>query len=334
MNGAFALGRRVLLRYALTLVLGLWLSWRVSADPSQPAHDDGAILATHSCPPLRPHAELDAFGRAYFDEVTWEALRARTDLRCSEVRYRSAGHVVQAFVAQPVPRGADKLPAVIYARGGTGDFGRVDALLLAELRLLAASGFVVAVSNTRFVDALSREDPWGGADLDDVLALLPVLRSLPEVDARNLFMLGVSRGGMTTYLALKRGAPLRAAAVIGGVSDLTRMAVEAPEFVLGDADFAGWAALWPDYRSRSRELLEERSAVYWPERLGVPVLILHSRTDPMVPVRDALELGLALERAGRPYELVVYEQDGHGLPRHRSDRNRRISEFFQSHVVR
>ena len=33
-------------------------------------------------------------------------------------------------------------------------------------------------------------------------------------------MMGASRGGMMTYLALKRGVPVRAAVVIAGVSDL------------------------------------------------------------------------------------------------------------------
>jgi dipeptidyl aminopeptidase/acylaminoacyl peptidase len=283
---------------------------------------------------LPAYADLDEFGRGYFERAAWQAVRSSTDTRCSELRYQSGPYAVQAFMAEPAAQSnAAPVPAILYARGGTGNFGRVDALLLAELRLLAAAGFVVVVSNTRFVDALATRDEWGGADLDDVLNLVPLVRSLPQVDGRNLFMLGVSRGAMMTHLAIKGGAPLRAAAVIGGGADLTRTAIERPEFVLGDRDFDGWAKVWPDYRTKSRQLLEERSALYWPERIDVPLLIMHSRTDPMVPVSEALALALQLERHDKVYELVVYENDGHALPRHRTERNSRIAAFFRRHAA-
>ncbi len=70
------------------------------------------------------------------------------------------------------------------------------------------------------------------------------MRRLPYVDRERVFMLGQSRGGTMTYLALKRGAPIRAAAVTSSVSDLEAMARYRPEFLNGDETFDGWAKVW------------------------------------------------------------------------------------------
>jgi dipeptidyl aminopeptidase/acylaminoacyl peptidase len=173
----------------------------------------------------------------------------------------------------------------------------------------------------------------GGADLDDVLNLVPLLRAQKEVDGRNLFMLGLSRGGLMTYLALKRKVPVNAAAVIAGPTDLARLSVDRPEFVLGDEWHDGWANVWPDFTTRSREHYAARSAVSWPEAFATPVLILHSRTDTRVSVDHALALATRLQQHGKEYELVVYGRDGHSLPQNRDDRNRRIVEWFRARMV-
>jgi len=103
--------------------------------------------------------------------------------------------------------------------------------------------------------------------------------------------------------------------------------------VLGDETFDGWAKNWPNFAARSRELLEARSAVFWPEQIQKPVLILHSRRDTKCPVDHALALAQALQAHGKEYELVVYGNDGHSLPSNREDRNRRIVEWFRAHMA-
>ncbi len=310
---------------------GLLPAWASGAAPV-PVPADGAILSQRSCPDLPRHDQLDDFGRFYFDAASWEAVR--TDgVTCRRLTYASGGHEVEGFALTP-PGPPGPLPAIIYNRGGTGDFGRIDVLLLAEMRVLAAQGFVVVGSSYRFVGELARRDEWGGADLDDVMNPVPLLQARPDVDRRNLFMVGLSRGGVMTYLALKRGATVNAAAVIAGPSDLTRWAVDRPEFVLGYDEYDGWARVWPDFVTRGKEQLEARSAVFWPEKLRQPVLILHARTDHKVPVEHALALAQRLQQAGAEYELVVYGDDGHSLPRHRADRTRRIVEWFRGHSVR
>ena len=58
-------------------------------------------------------------------------------------------------------------------------------------------------------DGSEGRDEMGGADVDDLMDVLPLARSLAYVDTNNLFMYGESRGGMMTYQAVRRGFPVK-----------------------------------------------------------------------------------------------------------------------------
>lgn len=166
--------------------------------------------------------------------------------------------------------------------------------------------------------------------MDDVLNLVPALKSLDYVDPERLYMLGLSRGGTMTYLAIKRGIPVKAAAVIGAVTEVKTWLDARPEMGLvnGNAYIDGFANIWPDYEHRAGEHYRARSAVYWADQINVPVLILHSRTDRLVPVTQALRMAEALQENGKVYAVRIYERDGHALPKNRDDRDRLIVDWF------
>lgn len=294
------------------------------------SHPDGEILALTPHVALPAFESLDAFGQRFFTKDEYEEVRALTAFEVLDLRYASGGVEVPGILIRPKGPAGRRWPAIIYNRGGSGDYGRLDHLAIAEMCLLAKAGFVMIASDYRFHGPTARQDPWGGADLDDVLNVVPAVRSLPYVDGERLFMLGQSRGGTMTYLALKRGAPVRAAAVTAGVSDLEALARYRPEFVDGNENMAGWAKLWPEYAHRAAEHYRERSAVYWADKIRVPLLILHSRTDRLVPADQALRMAQMLQASGGTYSLHIYANDGHGLPGNRADRVRRIVEWFSN----
>jgi dipeptidyl aminopeptidase/acylaminoacyl peptidase len=273
---------------------------------------------------------LNEFGRRYFQPAEYEEARTQTAFDVLEIQYISGAADVHGLLVRPRNPDGRRWPAIIYNRGGTGDYGRLDDLTVVDLYFLAKAGFVVIASDYRFHGATARRDEWGGADLDDVMNLMPALRSLDFVDQDRLFMMGVSRGGTMTYLALKRGVPVRAAAIIAGASDLEALGKARPEFVDGDETFDGWASVWPDYAHRAAEHYRERSAVEWADKIAVPILILHSRQDRLLSAEHALRMAQALQEAGRTYALHIYANDGHSLPQNRADRNRQIIEWFRA----
>jgi dipeptidyl aminopeptidase/acylaminoacyl peptidase len=44
---------------------------------------------------------------------------------------------------------------------------------------------------------------FGGADVNDVLRLIDIAKSIPNADPKRIVMMGWSRGGQMTYQALK-----------------------------------------------------------------------------------------------------------------------------------
>ncbi len=302
---------------------------------------DGEILNPKVRAPLPTFDALDDFGRSYFPRAQSEEARAQQTLEILDIRYASDGLEVPGVLIRPKNPGNRKWPVIIYNRGGTGDYGRITnddhacnrehfaCLTIVDLYLLAKSGFVIIASDYRFHGATAKRDEWGGADVNDVLNLTRALPSLDFVDRERLYMLGTSRGGTMTYQVLRRGPPIRAAAVIAGASDLEALGRYRPEFVNGDKWYDGWARVWPGYANHAADLYRDRSPVYWADKLAVPILILHSRVDRLCPVDQALRMAAALQASGKVYALHIYDRDGHSLPQNREDRNRQIVEWFR-----
>jgi len=315
----------------------------VIATSVAPPEPDGKILSVKPWPPLPKYEGLDDFGRSYFPQFVYEEARTQKEFDLFEITYASDGLAVRGLLIKPKAPGTRKWPAIIFNRGGNGDLGRItdngqpcggmtntSCMDVADLYLLAKAGFVIIASDYRYQGATVKRDEWGGAEVDDVLNLVPALKSLDYVDPERLYILGLSRGGTETYLALKRGIPVKAAAVIGGVTDVKAWVDARPEMniVNGNEFIDGFAKIWSDYEHRAEEQYRARSAVYWADQINVPVLILHSRTDRMVPVTQALRMAEALQEKGKVYSLHVYERDGHPLPRNRDDRDRLIIDWF------
>jgi len=328
----------------ITRLLLLLIQFLVSASALSVAaqQPDGQILNSKPWPPLANYESLDDFARGYFPQAVYEAARTQKEFEVLEITYASDGLPVRGMLIKPKAPGTRKWPAIIFNRGGNGELGRItdnglpcgrvntSCLDFVDLYLFAKAGFVVIASDYRYQGATAKRDEWGGVEVDDVLNLVPALKSLDFVDPGRLYMLGLSRGGTMTYLAIKRGIPVKAAAVIGGVSDVKAWVNARPEMgmVNGNEYIDGFANIWPDYEHRAEEYYRARSAVYWADQINVPVLLLHSRTDRLVPVTQAFQIAEALQANGKVYSLHIYERDGHALPQNRDDRDRMIIDWF------
>jgi dipeptidyl aminopeptidase/acylaminoacyl peptidase len=246
-------------------------------------------------------------------------------IECTDIVYLSDGLKVKALMWRPKDQGAKPLPLIVYNRGGNREFGRVTTWN--NVHRLAAEGFVVLASQYRGVDGGEGQEEFGGADVHDILNLVPVARSLGFVDLNNAFMLGWSRGGMMTFLAAKEGMPVNALAVIGPLLDLVEEGKRRPAL----ADNV-WAELMPEFATRRDALLRERSPMYWPERIEVPSLIMHGSADWRASPTETLVFAQKLQQAGKTYELVVYSDDDHGINANRDDGYRRIVSWFRKHL--
>jgi dipeptidyl aminopeptidase/acylaminoacyl peptidase len=253
-----------------------------------------------------------------------ERFAGRVD--CYRITYLSEGLRVVGFLLKPRETAAP-LPLLIYNRGGNRDFGKItESTLEYFLAFLAANEFVVLASQYRGCDGSEGQDEFGGADVEDVLSLVRLGETLPYADARRIVMLGDSRGGMMTYLAIKAGAPLKAAVVIGAPSDLSDSYQERESMAAVLEELIGGSP-----RQRQQQY-RDRSALCWPEKLNVPLLLLHGDEDWRVPSSHSQKLADRLRELGMPHQLLRFPRGDHGLLRYRTERNELILEWFRRHL--
>ena len=248
-------------------------------------------------------------------------------VECYRIRYLNDGLEVVGFILKP-KQIDQKLPVIIYNRGGNREFGKIDASKLKYLSYLSSNGYVVLASQYRGNDGGQGKEEFGGNDINDVLYLIPMAESLPFIDSDRIIMLGYSRGGLMTYLAISKSTKIKAACVVGGVTDIIQLYNEREQGMKNVLiDLIGGT---PTDKEAEYKI---RSAYYWPEKINAPVLILHGEDDWRVQKSQAEKLANKLNELGKPYELVIYPNGSHGLNENRKDRNRRIFEWFEKCIL-
>ena len=289
---------------------------------SQPS--DGAVLAQTQCE-FVPYEQASPFTRRHYSQQEYDATSRNTDIDCTRIRYTSDGLGVVGFIVRPRSTNGARYPVVIYNRGGFRDIGKIDAWNLVDFYGFASQGFVVLASQYRGNDGGEGRDEVGGSDVGDVMALSRLAERLPYADSSNMFLYGLSRGGMMSFLVLARGFPAKAVAVVGAVFDIEAFQKRAPTVV---ASAVGLDA------SHDVALLRERSVMNWPDRINIPLLIIHGSRDEEVPATEALTFATKLAQLGKRYQLIVYADDVHEAANNRRDRDTRIAAWFKQHMGR
>jgi dipeptidyl aminopeptidase/acylaminoacyl peptidase len=209
------------------------------------------------------------------------------------------------YVAMVVrkPRGEGPFPALIMFHGAPG--GRGMEQLIGWSRgepggpvweRFLQEGFVVAVADYRGGDWSTMNVPSTGAyatAIDDGLAVIEHVKSLPYVDASRVSLYGVSLGGnLVAYLVSK--VPAIHAAVLGAPAPFWFLGVKMPPGGRPDVSKA-----MPDPAAVAANV----------EPIRTPVLILVGTADGLLPLGTLLHDALA--QAGKPVWMHVYEHGYH-----------------------
>jgi dipeptidyl aminopeptidase/acylaminoacyl peptidase len=77
-------------------------------------------------------------------------------------------------------------------------------------------------------------------------------------------------------------------------------------------------------------LFYDRSPIFHVEKLKAPILFIHGANDPRCPVEEVIKMAERLRELGKPYELVIYQDEGHSIRKEENkiDMYRRIVEFL------
>ena len=224
-----------------------------------------------------------------------------------KVRYQSDECEVVSYLSVPNAciEEQEAYPCIIFNRGGNREFSAnepEDIAYLAE-----SSGKVIFATQYRGVDGGTGTEEFGGADLNDVLKLIDFCEEFAFVDKEQIYMMGISRGGMMTYMAVREDSRIKKAVVISGVSDAFMSYEKRTDMRIV---FNELVKVTPKNNPMA---YEKRSATYWADEIKCPILIIHSKLDEKVAFEQAEKMVQALEMAGKEYKFVSYEDDIHGL---------------------
>ncbi|MDQ3694914.1 MAG: S9 family peptidase [Chloroflexota bacterium] len=220
------------------------------------------------------------------------------------------GRQIPAFWYRPA--GDGPWPAVVDVHGGPEGQRRVE--FSPVVQFLLARGFAVLSTNVRgstgygktfchLDDVELRMDSV--ADLDAANAWL---RTQPGVAPEKLVVFGGSYGGFMVLSSLTTYPDHWAAGVdIVGIANFVtffeqtgpwRRHLRSPEY--GDPE-------------RDHDLLVSLSPIHQAEAITAPLLVIHGRNDPRVPLVEAEQIVSRLQALGRDVTLLVFDDEGHGL---------------------
>ncbi|HEY7034780.1 MAG TPA: S9 family peptidase [Thermomicrobiales bacterium] len=219
---------------------------------------------------------------------------------------------IPAFWYRPNGGDGGSWPVVIDVHGGPESQRRPEFAPVTQA--LLAGGIAVLAPNVRGSTGYGKtychlDDRERRMDaVADLAAAVDWLRARPEVDPARIAVMGQSYGGFMVLAALTAYPDLWAAGVD----------------VVGIANFVTFLEQTGPWRRRVRaaeygelprdaDLLRAISPLRKADQITAPLLVIHGRNDPRVPLGEAEQIVARLRSLGRDVELLVFADEGHGL---------------------
>jgi dipeptidyl aminopeptidase/acylaminoacyl peptidase len=226
----------------------------------------------------------------------------------------------------------DGVPVIVDIHGGPEGQRRPSFSALTQY--FVANGYAVFQPNVRGSTGYGKEY----THLDDVERRMDSVRDLeagvewladqPAVDPGRIVAYGGSYGGFMVLAALTEYPDLWAAGVdVVGIANFVTFLENTGSWRREHRE-AEYGSLEDD-----REFLESISPINRADRIRAPLFVIHGENDPRVPVGEAEQIAEAA-REHVPVELLVFEDEGHGLSKreNRIEAYSKVVEFLDEHV--
>ncbi len=205
----------------------------------------------------------------------------------------------------------------------------------AQIQYLVSRGFSVLAPNYRgstgfgleFQESI-KDDGWGGREQEDIRCGIEALIRTGVAQPGRVGVTGTSYGGYSAWWAITHFEPdlVAAAAPVCGMTDLV----------------VDYYATRPDLRPYSEEMMggspedvperyHERSPINFVKNIRGRLLIVQGLQDPNVTPDNVHAVTRALDELGIAYELLTFEDEGHGIadPRNLKVFYTRLAGFFE-----
>lgn len=229
------------------------------------------------------------------------------------------GRMIHGYLTLPRGREAKLLPLVLHPHGGPygpRDLWRYDR----EVQFYANRGLAVLQVDYRGSGGYGHEfeqagyKQWGLAMQDDLSDGVKWAVAQGVADPKRVVIAGASYGGYAVMAGLTLTPELYCAGInYVGVTDLMLRAKNMEDRKEFSPVLYRWhqSHIGDIYKDGKR--LFDTSPVNFADRIRVPLLMGYGKNDPRVPIEHGYSMERALKRAGKPYEMVIEEDEGHGF---------------------
>jgi dipeptidyl aminopeptidase/acylaminoacyl peptidase len=240
---------------------------------------------------------------------------------------------IPAWYYPPAEKGDRLPPVIVYPHGGPESQSRPSfnalfqyfiqrgyAILAPNVR--GSSGYGTAYMNldntTKRMDSVA-----------DLAHAAHWLRDNKKGDPKRLAVFGGSYGGFMVLASVTHYPDLWAAGidVVGIANFVTFMEKTGPY------RRAHREAEYGNLREH-REFFEKISPIHHVDKIKCPMMVIHGKNDPRVPIEEAEQIVAALKKRNIPVEYLRYEDEGHGLAKlkNRLDAYPKMAAFLDKYL--
>jgi dipeptidyl aminopeptidase/acylaminoacyl peptidase len=307
------------------------------------AAKDGSVAYTYTTPLSPSNLYLLAKGQGTPEQLTdvnKQLLAGKTIAQVVRLNFKSFdGTMVEAFLTEPVGLAsappAASVPMITLLHGGP--HGQQGPEFNSVAQIYAGHGYATLMVNyrgstgygQRFEDQII-SDQDGGEAKDCLAAIDAALAKYKWLDPNRLGVEGQSYGGQLADWLITQTTRFKAAIPLAGVTDLVTLNYLSYYHDYLPSEYNGYLNT-----PARKDLLWERSAVRYADRVKTPVLFIHGANDNDVPTEQSQEYFIALKDAGVETEMVIYPREGHGLAEtiHNVDRLNRSMDWYDKHFA-
>ena len=238
---------------------------------------------------------------------------------------------IPALLHTPGMPNVENAPVVINVHGGPEAQAR--PLFGPVTQYLLGRGYAVFAPNVRGSTGYGKDF----THLDDVEKRMDSVKDLAYAVTwlrkrghERVAVMGGSYGGFMVLAALTEYPDLWTAGVdIVGIANMVT-------FLKNTGSYRR-ALREPEYGSleKNREFLESISPIHKAESITAPLMVIHGKNDPRVPVGEAEQIVERVQKSGGAVEYLLYEDEGHGLAKlkNRLDAYPKIAAFLDRYLA-
>ncbi len=257
------------------------------------------------------------------------------------VRYKARdGMTIPALLTVPLDANGKPLPLIVDIHGGpivpAEDWG-----YRADVQFFASRGYAVLQPQFRGTEGFgwklesSGFRRWGDEMQDDLEDGVRWTVAQGIADPSRVCFYGGSYGGYAAmWGAIKDAKLIKCAVSLAGVTSIDYLFDNAQTDLSRLAEYSTLLAWQVGDPKTDRARFKRVSPLDNAEKVSVPILLAYGASDRRVPLVHGSDFRAALDKYHKPYEWVVYPDEGHGLSRDTDlfDFFHRVEGFFARYL--